>query len=108
LGSGYRGWGMMHGCVELVRAYGAYARPIPAHGPEACIGAVALRGGSVMRAVRTEASRRPSRVPADRGYVRLSDIFDLTWSASLFTTVVSSLGWWRRLATDALVMLVQI
>jgi len=40
--------------------------------------------------------------------VRLSDIFDLTWSASLFTTVVSSLGWWRRLATDALVMLGQI
>ena len=27
---------------------------------------------------------------------------------SLFTTVVSSLGWWRRLATDALVMLGQI
>jgi hypothetical protein len=50
--------------------------------------------GPVMRAVRTEASRRPLQVPADSGDVRLSDIFDLTWSASLFTTVVSSLGWW--------------
>jgi hypothetical protein len=38
--------------------------------------------GPVMRAVRTEASRRPLQVPADSGDVRLSDIFDLTWSAS--------------------------
>ena len=72
----------MHGCVELVCACGAYARPTPAHGPEACINAVALRGGPVMSAVRTEASRRPLQVPADSGDVRLSDIFDLTWSAS--------------------------